>query len=378
MKKAAEIIDRRKGEIMKVWAKDVRQMMEGANLASDLVLMDHLPNLLEDIVEIMEANDSFNYVQKNDFQQLFKNSVGHGRHRSASYGYTIEQVIKEYISLHKVLTEVLISEDAYDTEVSQLLKYTIENIILFSASAFNQSISEMRQKLIRILAHDLRNPISAAYLAVDVLDGDMGKERLERIREMTKSSLRRALDLVESLLETISIEAGEGMTVNFSEDNLMKYIESLHYEASEIYSNEIKLEVKGDREIKGIFDGSMIRRVLENFLNNALKYGSRNSPILIAVENSEDFVSIKVHNKGNPIPEEKKKMIFQFLNTSGQKRNGELRSWGIGLALVKAVVQAHGGELEVDSNEDEGTSFGIKLEKYKNEPGQIKVALNFK
>lgn len=379
MKKAAEVIERRKGEIMRLWAEDVRQMMEGANLASDLVLMDHLPHLFDDLIDLMRTYDSFKYVrEKENFERLFENSIGHGRHRSASYGYTIDQVIREYISLHRVLTEILISEDAYNTEVSQLLKYAIENVILYAAAAFNSSLNEMRQKLIRILAHDLRNPISAAYLAVDVLDENLEKERLERVRAMAKSSLKRALELVEGLLETISIEAGEGMTVDFSEADLMPFIESLHFEASEIYSNEIKLEVKGEREIKGVFDGSMIRRVLENFVNNALKYGSSNTPVLIAVENTKDHVSIKVHNKGNPIPEEKKKMIFRFLNTSGRQRPGELRSWGIGLALVKAVVQAHGGELEVNSSQEEGTSFGIRLEKYKNQPGIIKAALNFR
>ena len=378
MKRAADVIESQKAEIIMLWAKEVRELSKGANLASDLVLMDQLPNLLDELIDMMTTYDSFDYVrEKEDFQKLFQNSAGHGRHRSASYGYTIDQVIREYITLHRVLTNTLIAEAAYDTEVSQLLKYTIENIIMFATTAFNESLDEMRQKMIRILAHDLRNPISSAYLALDVMDKEIEQQNLEKIKGMAKSSLKRAMDLVEGLLETISIEAGEGISIKFSEVDLMDYIESLHYEASKIYANEIKLEVVGDRVIKGIFDGSMIRRALENFMNNALKYGSHNTPILISVHNTRDFVSIKVRNLGKPIPEEKREIIFDFLNTSGKKSKDGVRSWGIGLAMAKAVVQAHNGELEMHSSQEEGTTFGIKLEKYRNKPGKTTAALKF-
>ena len=378
MRKAAEVLRRRKGELMETWGKAVKREVKGAEFANDLVLLNHLPDLLEDLSELFLKFDDFDTIEeKENWRKLLQNSIGHGRHRSSSFGYTIDQIIREYIIFHKVITDALLEEEAYNPEVSQLLKYAIENSILFAAKEFNHSLEEMRQKLIRIIVHDLRNPISAAYLAVDIAEYGLGEEQYEKIRELTRSSLVRALELIESLLEIISIEAGEGMLVNFSKVDIMNFIKPLHYEASELYPSEVKLEVKGSAKgSEGVFDGAMVRRALENFLNNALKYGDRDLPITILVEILEGDINISVHNWGEPIPEKKKKVIFNFLSTSGGRGYGQLRSWGIGLALAKAVVDAHRGKLSLESDKENGTTFSMTLPKFRNKPGRTKVSLN--
>ena len=378
MEKAASALKCHRGEIMKRWAQEVKKKVKGADLSKELVLLNHLPDLLDDIIKVLESSMSLDQImEEDDSNDLFKMSIEHGRHRSASYGYTIDQIIYEYIVFHRIITDFLIANDIYSNEISDRVKYSIETSMMFSSAAFSSSLTEMRQKLLRILAHDLRNPISTALLGVGMMERGDKKEHFEKIKGLAKSSLKRALDLIEGLLDTVSIEAGEGMTIVFSEVDLMEYIQSLHFEASEIYTNEIKLDLEGDEEIKGVFDGAMIRRVLENFLSNAIKYGERNTPIHIKVKNSDEFVSISVHNFGNPIPEEKKEGIFHFLETSGSL-NGGVKSWGIGLALVKAVVEAHHGRLYVESSKKEGTAFEIVLNKWRNKPGRLKAALSFR
>ena len=88
--------------------------------------------------------------------------------------------------------------------------------------------------------------------------------------------------------------------------------------------------------------------------SNAVKYGKRNSPITIDVKDDSDSVFISIHNEGNPIPEDKQTEIFNFLNSTNGKGPRELRSWGMGLSLVKAVARAHKGHLELRASKKTG------------------------
>lgn len=381
MEKVARIIEENKDDLVDIWVETVREELIAPRITADLALRDHVPLLLDDIINIMKryADSGFDH-ERPSYRKMLKHSIGHGRHRATSSGYDIEQVLREYILLHRILTNKLTEEEVFTTEVGNMLKYIIENSMLYSTMAFGESLREMRHKLIGTLAHDMRNPISAAYLSVDMMNHDDGKERFEKIRKMSKNSLKRSLDLLEGLLESVSVKAGEGMTMAFYELDLMDYIRSVYHEAKAIYSNEIKMQCNVDR-VTGVFDGDLVRRVVENLFNNAIKHGSRETPVTIFVEDSEEYVTIRVHNYGNPIPEEKQKEIFEFMNTSGSdksKDQGEanLRSWGMGLTLVITVAEAHGGELKLESNREQGTTFSVSLGKNKNKPGKVRTTLN--
>lgn len=377
MKKAAGILKLQKNKILNTWEESVKEEITATRFTSRLALRNHIPHLLDDIGRIIcRLADSEVIRDKEHFEEIYENSVEHGRQRSSSTGFTVDQILREYIIFHRILTEVLEEEKAYTSEVGIVLKYTLENAMLYSVTAFSDSLQEIRQKLIGVLAHDMRNPISAAYLAVGAIEHNLGKERLEVIKKMAMNSLKRSLDLIEGLLDSITIQAGEGMIMNFSEINLAESIVSVHQEASQIYSNEIRLECN-EKEIRGVFDGLMVRRVLENFLSNAVKYGEWDKPVTILVENSKESVAIRVHNHGKPIPEEKQQEIFHFLNTTDGDKVKELRSYGMGLSLIRAIAEGHGGSLHIKSDKTEGTTFSIILNKNENTPGKKRVALNF-
>lgn len=374
---AAAIIEQHKTKILEEWVQTVRKELAAPRITIDPVLRDHLPLLLDDIISIMRRFENFEWSsERTNFEGMLDNSIGHGRHRSSSAGYDIEQVLKEYIILHRLLTHHLRSNNVYSPEVADALKYIIENSMLYAAVSFQQSLQEVRQKLMGVLVHDVRNPVSAAYLAVSMIEQEDDPERFGRIRSMLKTSLKRSLDLLEGFLESVSVGAGEGISLHFAEGDLLEYIKSLYGEASAIYANDFILDCP-EEPITGVFDIAMIRRVLENIVNNAVKYGKRGAPITIAVENSAETVEISIHNHGNPIPEQEQKEIFQYLKTSNGKGPKKLKSWGMGLTLVHVVAEAHGGYLDLKSNEPDGTTFKLVLQKKSNLPGKIKTSVKF-
>ena len=378
MKKAAKLLQEKNNEIIEIWEENVKAEVQASSRTPSLILRNQLPHVLEDIAEILNKYEDFELVKDDEeYKEIIKNSLDHGRHRASTANYTITEILNEYLILHRVLTEILIKEEAYDSSTSTILKYTLETAMIKSASSFNDAINVMKEKLVGTLTHDIRNPISAAFLALELLDPSGSKENIIRTKKMATNSLDYAIKLIEGLLDAITVEAGEGMTLNFEKTNIYKDIKWVIDESKMIFTPEIIL-TSNSKSIIGVFDGTSIRRILENLITNAVKYGDHINPIKVDIKEYEDSLTLSVENTGDPIPEEKREEIFNYLKEGKSRSGGGLRSWGIGLSLVKAVTDAHGGKIELISNQKEGTIFKISLEKYKNKPGKVKSTINYK
>ncbi|MGB3183532.1 MAG: sensor histidine kinase [Cyclobacteriaceae bacterium] len=371
MKTAAEILRNNSLQIIEEWEEAAREKVTASRLTNKIILRDHLPNMLEDIAEILVRYDRMEDASNDEkFQEIVANSTDHGRHRAASEEYTIQQVIHEYIILHRVVTKFLREHDTFGPNIADLIKYIIETAILRSAASFNQSLQEMQEVMMGTLAHDLRNPLSTAYALLQLMKDIEDPENMESLRQMAMNSIRKSIDLTEGLLDTVTVKAGEGMMLKFYEDDIASEVWTVYQETIAIYGDyDIRLNCPKSG-VTGILDGTAIRRLLENLLSNAIKYGDTSRPITISLTDMEEKVRLCVHNYGVPIPDDKQQSIFEFLNRHEQAGEKDIYpSWGMGLTLVKLVAESHGGYVELTSNEEEGTFFTFYLNK-QNEPGQ--------
>ncbi len=375
MKKSAKLLRESISPIMEKWEHEVKKTVPAARTTNSIALYDHLPNIIEDIADIMERHIGIEDVSlDNTFYEILENSSHHGRHRANTSNYTVEQVVQEYIIFHRILSEFLKSKLGYNEDVSDLLKYIIETSILKSVGTFSRAIQEMQEKLIGTLAHDIRNPLSVAQLSFELIKSDLEGKWSEKIRSSGEQNVRKALSLIEGLMNGITVKAGEGMMLDFEETNLLEDIEWIQKEANEVYANKIELRCD-EKEILGVFDPTAVRRLLENLISNAVKYGTTAEPITITAKNQKDCVIIGVHNNGNPISKEKQSNIFKFLERDNINRSVSNKSWGMGLTLALIVTDAHGGSITLTSNQEEGTLFEVRLVKYFNQPGKRRTKL---
>lgn len=104
-----------------------------------------------------------------------------------------------------------------------------------------------------------------------------------------------------------------------------------------------------------------LRRLIENLASNAVKYGQENTPITISLEQDKNTVTLSIHNKGEPIPLEEQSIIFKQFRRSGSSE--DKIGWGLGLPVVKGIVDAHNGSITVESEKNKGTTFIINLPK---------------
>ena len=378
MKRITQILKENHQLIIDNWETEVLKYVEASKSTEKIALYDHVPNILDDIIDILDRHDKIEWdIRDPKISQIEDNSLEHGRHRATSANYTADQILHEYMIFHNIIIEVLNRNNFEDIAIFHLLKCCIDKAMLKSIQAFTESIQEIQKKLVGTLAHDIRNPLAAARLGVEMLNHDAGEDRLERVKKMTLNGVDKSLEMLEGLLDSISVQAGEGMMLSFAELDLYPDLETIYQEACEVYSEEMILECE-KKEIIGVFDAVAVRRLLENLISNAVKYGESEKPITIKVmQEDNNFLSLAVHNHGAPIPKEKQKEIFNFLRQRETPNSKKLQSWGIGLTLVKMATEAHGGDVHLESSEGFGTEFTIRVSRTLNKPGKVRTKLNF-
>ncbi|NFT91141.1 HAMP domain-containing histidine kinase [Clostridium botulinum] len=240
-------------------------------------------------------------------------------------------------------------------ELSELCQSINDMSLELRKKIDNEKIIEKnKNELITSVSHDLRTPLTSIIGYVDLLkknefnDKEKFDNYIEIIDERTKSLNR----LINELFEYTKLTSHD-IKLNYSRLEIVSLIEQMVGEYTPIFNKE-NLEVVKDITDKDIFinaDIEKIVRVLENLLTNAIKYSVKNSKVLIKLFEENDYVVVSVLNKAKDITEDDLKNIFERFYKVDKSRK-EQDSTGLGLSIVKRIVELHNGEIDVNLNED--------------------------
>lgn len=220
---------------------------------------------------------------------------------------------------------------------------------------------ELRERFVLALSHDLRTPLSIVTMCAMMIKRKV--EDSENVIEMTDritSSVSRADRMIRDLLDANRIKVGAGVHVSLQECYLDQVITFVISDLEELYGKRFKLE-NSIGEVKGHFDYMAVHRMIENLANNAVKYGTPYSTVTITLRLVNGHAEIAVHNVGTHISLEEQKLLFDHYSRSKAAEASGQTGWGIGLALVKGLAEAHKGSVQVESHLDSGTTFTILL-----------------
>lgn len=226
-----------------------------------------------------------------------------------------------------------------------------------SLSALEESHHE-NTRLIKIMAHDLRNPIGASSnLASLVLqESDMSEEHRHML-ELIQASSQSSLDMITDLLHS-NTSREDLVKEPVDLESLLKYcVEQLRFRAEDkrqtliLDAQPIILPVSREK----------IWRVLSNLITNAIKFSPSGTDILIALRRQGENVLITVRDQGIGIPDGLHDKIFDLFTESKRPGTSGEESFGLGLSISRQIVEAHGGRIWFESEEDKGTAFFVSL-----------------
>lgn len=219
---------------------------------------------------------------------------------------------------------------------------------------------DIREQFVVALSHDLRTPLSAAQLGLQLLMRKVQSDpSLKSIIDRSLHNLQRADILIANLLDVTRVYSGKPIVLNLSPLSVREVIATSLQELAYLHNGRCQFEAEDD--FHGQWDKDAIYRVVYNLVNNAIKYGDPNTPIHIKLYAHQHNVCISVHNMGDPISEEDQKHIFNPFSRIFQTRKDQAVGWGIGLTLVHTIAHAHGGNVLVQSSQQEGTTFTVKF-----------------
>ncbi|PZV14304.1 MAG: sensor histidine kinase [Leptolyngbya sp.] len=166
--------------------------------------------------------------------------------------------------------------------------------------------------------------------------------------------------MIQNLLDASRLRAGYSLTVEFEECNLNSLLKDIVEDLALAYGD--RFVICSDADVWIGCSPKEVRRVIENLATNAVKYGASATPITFVIQQTETNVSFTIHNEGQPIDSSAQSILFQQFRRS--TFTDDQTGWGLGLFLVKNIVEAHHGTITVNSEAGKGTSFIVELPKH--------------
>jgi len=223
---------------------------------------------------------------------------------------------------------------------------------------------EIKSQFISTVSHELRTPLGCMKEGIGiVLDGVVGQinDQQRKFLDIAKRNIDRLAALINDVLDFQKIEAGR-VRLNMQENNIREVVEETYQTMlSSAKKKNIDFSLEFDNNLpKAIFDGDKIIQVLTNLVSNAIKFTPEEGKITVCVLRKGEELVIRVSDTGMGIPKEALAKVFEHFYRV-HRPGKEIQGTGLGLAIVNKIVTMHGGRIEVESEEDKGTTFIVFL-----------------
>lgn len=239
---------------------------------------------------------------------------------------------------------------------------------LIKRTAILEESNQLKNRMLGMAAHDLRNPLSGiigltSLILEELTEGNQINPNQEQILQEIQNSSEYMLNIVEDMLDVSAIEAGS-VKLKKESVNLIQFLDriiSLNRIEAGKKDIELQFDVAENETIEVEIDPVKMQQVFNNLLSNAIKYSERNTTTVISISWSKENIQVHVTDRGLGIPEDEMDQLFvPFSKISSETTSGE-KSTGLGLAIIKKIVEAHGGNIYVSSTIGEGSRFTVSL-----------------
>lgn len=231
------------------------------------------------------------------------------------------------------------------------------------AFAIEAQREKMRSGLLRGISHDLKTPLTSISGNAEILikDGTLLNDRQKsRLYIDIYEDSEWLIRLVENLLSVTRMD-NKALTLNKKSELISDLIDEAVAHSKRHLQNHSLNVLENNEFLMVKVDASLIIQVLVNLIDNAVEHTPEGSNITISTKHEDDQVSVSVIDDGPGVPNDIKPKIFQMFFTTGNVRSDARRGLGLGLALCRAIISAHGGKIWVSNNNPHGSIFTFSL-----------------
>ncbi|EGT3616522.1 PAS domain-containing sensor histidine kinase [Clostridium perfringens] len=269
-------------------------------------------------------------------------------------------------SKNNTLGWVRVARNVEDVKEIEVLKNKFEEI---------KQYDKVKNEFFANLSHELRTPINIIYSCIQLLNNNKKNEVgfsnfYEKYEKTLKQNCFRMLRLVNNLIDITKIDSGF-IKMDFVNYDIIKLTEDITMSVIPyVESKNIDIIFDTDcEELEIKCDPDKIERIILNLLSNAIKFTAEGGKIEVNVINDESWVDIRVKDTGIGIPFHMKEFIFERFIQNDKSLNRNKEGSGIGLSLVKSLVELHGGKVFLRESSEKGSEFSILLPNIRFETG---------
>jgi two-component system phosphate regulon sensor histidine kinase PhoR len=360
----ARLIEQERDALLARWRGQVREFPVARELDVP-TLNDHIPILLEELVAALRSKSDETIAQA-----LHDGSPpAHGMQRVKD-AFDIEEVVAEYNLLRGCIHD-LADRNGLSLQgrpfhvLNRVLDGAIGSAVQSFATQKAIEVRHRREEYLAFVAHDLRTPLSAISLSARVLEMLLTRDRTDmpQSAQMLKT-LTRNVQHLEALVskvieENSNLETESGIKLERRKFDLWPLVEALIHDLHPVAGTGTTRLTNAVAEDFVVYaDASLLRRVFQNLIANAISYTPRGEVVIGARQAADgDGVECFVRDNGGGIPADRRSTVFEKHETDPEKEGG----LGLGLAIVKTFVEAHDGAVTVESELGVGSTFSFTL-----------------
>ena len=305
--------------------------------------------------------------EKNPSLDAAASSHGELRH---TVGFDLVQMTSEFRHLRACVIRLWVDslKTPEQAHLQDMIRFNeaIDEALAESTAAYAEQVNRSRDIFLAILGHDLRAPLQAVSMSTEMLERKATLDtNAQNYVAAIKNGARHMGAMVSDLLEFVRSRLGSKMPIETVSMDLAQACQMALEEATAGQPHcAVTLHVEGD--VAGQWDPRRMGQMLQNLIGNALQHGARKGEVRLSLSATAHTVTLRVHNVGLPIAEDALATLFDPLVRSPSEdidQPGTSTSLGLGLFIIKEVVDAHGGTIDVTSTTADGTTFTVVLPK---------------
>jgi len=314
-------------------------------VSSSIKIKDIKMSALFNLAALYEATSQYEkaldvYKKYHDLERDIYNTDSHLKSKGLIAQYESEKSRKEY-------------EAAREKNIE--LEQVIQKLDI---------LNEEKDHYISIISHDLRDPLSAIYGITDLILAEKETTDKEEILEYVSSinlSAKKVLNILKLLLRINEVESGklEVHPENLSISNIINSVINDYHERAE--AKNIEIHFNSEKDFTLIGDKNSLISVFTNLISNAVKYSPKDKSVFINNSFKDGYILTEIRDEGPGLTMKDKEKIFEKFAKLSAKPTGGEDSTGLGLSLVKKLVNVNNGKVWVESEQGKGSSFFVKL-----------------